>query len=171
MVRLRGRPFDISLIRCYASTADNNDDEIDKFYEQLDEAIKQCRSQDIRIIMGDFNAKVGGERDSRAAVPFGLGQRNERGSRLVEWCTANRFVITNTWFQHHMENLSTWRSPGDTCRNQIVYIMISEHFRNAITGLRTYPGADCYSDHILLLGKLCINLRKLKRSKVKPKMK
>ena len=60
MVRLKGRPFDISLIQCYTPTADNNDDEIDKFYEQLDEAIKQFRSQDIRIIMGDFNAKVGG---------------------------------------------------------------------------------------------------------------
>ena len=171
VVRLKGRPFDISLIQCYAPTADNNDDEIDKFYEKLDEAIKQCRSQDIRIIMGDFNAKVGGQRDGRAVGPFGLGQRNERGSRLVEWCTANRFVITNTWFQHHMKNLYTWRSPGDTCRNQIDYIMINERFRNAIKGVRTYPGADCDSDHNLLMSKLCINLRKLKRSKVKPKMK
>ena len=171
VVSLKGRPFDISLIQCYAPTADNNDDEIDKFYEQLDEAIKQCRSQDIRIIMGDFNAKVGGQRDGRAVGPFGLGQRNERGSRLVEWCTANRFVITNTWFQHHMKNLYTWRSPGDTCKNQIDYVMINERFRNAIKGVRTYPGADCDSDHNLLMSKLCINLRKLKRSKVKPKMK
>jgi len=57
--------------------------------------------------MGDLNAKVGGERDGRAVGPFGLGQRNERGSRLVEWCTANRFVIMNTWFEHHMKNLYT----------------------------------------------------------------
>ena len=68
------KTFDISLIQWYAATAtaDNNDDEIDKFYEQLDEAIKQCRSQDIRISMGDFNAEVGGERDGRAVGPFGL---------------------------------------------------------------------------------------------------
>ena len=57
---------------------------MDKIYDQLDRAIKQCRSQDIRIVMGDSNAKVGGERDGRAVGPFGLGQRNERGSRLVE---------------------------------------------------------------------------------------
>ena len=103
MVRLIGRPSDNSLIQCYAPTADNNDDEIDKCYEQLDEAIKQGRSQDIRIIMGDLNANVGGERDVRAIGLSGFGQRNERGSRLVEWCTANRFVITNTWFQHHVK--------------------------------------------------------------------
>ena len=49
--------------------------------------------------------------------------------------------------------------------------MINEHFRHAITGVRTYPGADCGSDHILLMGNSCINLKKLKCSKVKPTMK
>ena len=116
MVRLKGKPFDISLIQCYAPIADNTDDEIDRFYDQLDKAIKQCRSQDIRTVMGDFNAKVGRMRDGRAVGPFGLGQRNDRGSRLVEWCATNRFVIANTCFQQHMKNLYTWKSPGDTCR-------------------------------------------------------
>ena len=107
VVRLKGRSFDICLIQCFAPTNDNTDDEVDKFYDQLDRAITQCRSQDIRIVMGDLNAKVGGERDGRAVGPFGLGQRNERGSRLVEWCTVNRFVIMNTWFEHHMKNWYT----------------------------------------------------------------
>ena len=40
MVRLKRRPFDICLIQCYAPTADNNDDKVDKFYDQLDRAIK-----------------------------------------------------------------------------------------------------------------------------------
>ena len=52
-MKLKGKPFDISLIQYYAPTADNKDDEVDKCYEQLDEAVEQCRSQDILIIMGD----------------------------------------------------------------------------------------------------------------------
>ena len=88
MVRLKGEPFEISLIQCCAPTADNTDDEIDRFYDQLKKAIKQCRSQDIRIVKGDFNAKVGRLRDARAVGPFGLGQRNDRGSRFVA------FIIT-----------------------------------------------------------------------------
>ena len=102
VVRLKGRPFGICLIQCYAPTADKTDDEVDKFYDQLDRAMKQCRSQGIRIVMGDLNATVGGERDGRAVGPFDLGQRNERGIRLVEWCTAYRLVIMNTWLEHHM---------------------------------------------------------------------
>ena len=49
--------------------------------------------------------------------------------------------------------------------------MINERFRNAIAGVRTYPGVDCDSDHILLIGKLRINLKKLKRSQMKCKIK
>ena len=168
VVRLKGEPFEISLIQCYAPTADNNDDEIDRFYDQLNKAIKQCRSQDIRIVKGDFNAKVGRMRDARAVGPFGLGQRNDRGNRLVEWYAMNRFVITNTLFQQHMKNLYTWKRPGDTCRNQIDYILINACFRNAITRVKTYPGADCDNDHIVLMGKIRIDLKKLRRSKMKP---
>ena len=40
LVRLIGKLFDNSLIQCYEPTADNTDDEVDKFYDQLDEAIK-----------------------------------------------------------------------------------------------------------------------------------
>jgi len=40
VVRLNGRPFDICLIQCYAPTADNTDNEVEKFYDQLDRAIQ-----------------------------------------------------------------------------------------------------------------------------------
>ena len=40
VVKLKGRPFDISVIQCYAPTADSTDEEVEKFYDQLDEAMK-----------------------------------------------------------------------------------------------------------------------------------
>ena len=109
--------------------------------------------------MGGFNAKVGRMRDGKAVGPFGLGQRNDRGSMLVEWCTTNRFVITNAWFQQHMKNLYTWKSPGDTCRNQIDYTLINERYRNGMTSVRIYPGTDYDSNHILLMGKIRTDLK------------
>ena len=59
MIRLRGRPLDITVIQCYAPTAECSEEEIEKFYQQLDQAVSQCKSQDIRVVMGDLNAKVG----------------------------------------------------------------------------------------------------------------
>ncbi|XP_047499519.1 craniofacial development protein 2-like [Penaeus chinensis] len=84
VVRLSGKPFDTVVIQCYAPTTDCNDDEIDNFYDQLDEAITQCKSQDITIVMGDFNVKIGQNEDGKTVGKFGLGQRNEKGEKLEE---------------------------------------------------------------------------------------
>ena len=67
------------------------------------------------IVMGDFNAKVGGQTNTseRATGCFGLGQRNERGDTIVEWATSKK--IMNTQFQKKAGTRWTWRSPdGDT---------------------------------------------------------
>lgn len=50
--------------------------------------------------MGDFNARVGRGEELPYAGKYGLGERNDRGSRLIEFCAKNNLVITNTWFKH-----------------------------------------------------------------------
>ena len=90
------------------------------------------KSQDITIIMGDFNAKVEDERVDDVVGHNGLGTQNERGSKLIEWCQMNEFIITNTWFENHPRRQWTWKSPGDRTRNKIDYILIQKRFRNAV---------------------------------------
>ena len=51
----------------------------------------------------------------------GLGDRNERGDLLEDFCVANELVATNTTFQQHPRRLYTLTSPGDRVRNQIDY--------------------------------------------------
>ena len=41
----------------------------------------------------------------------GLGERNERGSRLVEFALSNQLAIKNTMFEKHPRRLYTWTSP------------------------------------------------------------
>ena len=98
--------------------------------------------------MGDLNAKVGQGQDGKTVGEFGLGERNERGDRWVQWCEANNMVITNTWFKEHPRRIYTWKSPGDRTRNQIDFITINDRFRRAVKHAKTHPGADCRSDHI-----------------------
>ena len=59
LIKIKGRPFNVCIIQAYAPTADSSEEDIEDFYGQLDQAKKQCKSQDILIVMGDFNAKVG----------------------------------------------------------------------------------------------------------------
>ena len=166
VVKLRGQYFNISLIQVYAPTAQSPDADIENFYEDLDKAKSHCKSQDIVIIMGDFNAKVGEGKFENVVGEYGLGERNERGERFIEWCKANNQIITNTWFKNHPRRRWTWRSPGDTCKNQIDYITINERFRNSITQSKSYPGADCNSDHIQVICNIKTKLRKLRKNNI-----
>ena len=94
------------------------------------------------VIMGDLNVKVENERFDEVVGPCGLGDRNDRGERWIEWCMENKQIIENTWFRHYPRHLWTWKSPGDRSRSQIDYITINKRFRNALTQVKTYPGAD-----------------------------
>ncbi|GFN90350.1 craniofacial development protein 2-like protein [Plakobranchus ocellatus] len=148
LVKIAGKPVDLNIIQVYAPTANSNDEDLDKFYNELDTAKTQCKSQDPLIIMGDFNAKVGTEKVDDIVGKHGLGIRNERGEKLIEWCQTNNIIMGNTWFQQPPRRKWTWKSPGDETRNQIDYMMISKRYRNALLLAKTYPSVDCYSAHI-----------------------
>ena len=110
--------------------------------------------------MGDWNAKLGRSASKTSNIGmFGLGCRNERGDRLEEFCVTNNLVVGNTLFQHHPRRLWTWMSPGDRVRNQIDYIMIGRRWRSSLQNVKTRPGADCGSDHQLLVATFQLKLR------------
>ena len=97
--------------------------------------------------MGDLNAKVGDEGYQNIVGMHGLGQRNEMGEWLIQFCQEKNLRIANTWFQQPVRQLYTWKKPGDISRNQKDYIIFNDRFRNCIKQARTYPGADMNSDH------------------------
>ena len=67
----------------------------------------------------------------------------------------------NTLFQQHKRRLYTWTSPDGQHRNQIDYILCSQRWRNSIQSTKTRPGADCGSDHELLIAKFRLKLKKV----------
>lgn len=124
MMKLKGRPIDVNVIQVYAPTSDADEDELEEFYQQVDKAERQCRMHELTVGMGDLNAKVGRGRMEDIVGPFGLGERNERGDRFVEWCMENKQMIANTWLKHPRK-LWTWKRPGDQLRNQIDFITVT----------------------------------------------
>ena len=170
LVKLKGKPFHICIIQVYAPTSDYEEEQVEDFYRDVMKAKEQCKPHDITLVMGDLNAKLGRERVEDIVGPFGLGDRNERGERWAEWCVENEQVVMNTWFRQPPRRTWTWMSPGDRTRNQIDFITINKRFRNAVTRARTYPGADCNSDHVPVVVDMKVQLRKPKKSQSKPKI-
>ena len=58
-IRLRAVPFNITIVQVYAPALDYNDNEIEEFYDQVQNVIDQTPKKDIVVVQGDWNAKVG----------------------------------------------------------------------------------------------------------------
>ena len=60
-----------------------------------------------------------------------------------------------------IRRLYTWTSPDGQHRNQIDYIICSQRWRSSIQSAITRLGADCGSDHELLIAKFRLQLKKV----------
>ena len=92
---------------------------------------------------------------------FGLGVQNEAGQRLTKFCQENALVIANTLFQQHKRRLYTWTSTDGQYQNQTDYILCSQRWRSSVQSAKIRPGADCGSDHELLIAKFRLTLKKV----------
>ena len=164
LVKLRGPVIDTNIIQVYAPTEEATDADLIEFYTSLDKAKRMCNSQEVLMVMGDLNAKIGKGRDGDIIGPHGLGDRNERGNVWADWCRTNKLMISNTWFQQHPRRIWTWQSPGDRARNQIDFIAVSSRFRNGILNCKTYPGADVNSDHVPVVCTVRIKFKAIRKT-------
>ena len=133
-------------------------------YEDLQGFLDLTHKKDALFIIRDWNAKVGSQETPGVSGKFGLGVQNEAGQRLIGFCQENALLKANTLFQQHKRRLYTWTSPDGQHRNQIDYILCSQRWRSSIQSAKTRPGADCGSDHQLLMAKVRLKLKKVGRT-------
>ena len=125
--------------------------EIERFCEDLQDLLELTPIKDVLFIIGDWNANVGILELPGVTGKFGVGVQNEAEQSLTEFHQENALVIANTLFQQHKRRLYTWTSPDGQYQNQIDYILCSQRWRSSIQSAKTRPGADCGSDHELLI--------------------
>ena len=148
------------VIQAYAPASNAEEAEVEWFYEGLQDLLELTPQKDVLFIIGDWNAKVGSQETPGVTGKFVFGVRNEAGQRLIEFCQENALVIGNTLFQQHKRRLYTWTSPDGQYQNQINYIPCSQRWRSSIQSAKTRTGADCGSDHELLIVKFRLKLKK-----------
>lgn len=154
----------------------STDGELDKFYAALQTGFNKAGKNDIRIVMGDFNAKVGTDFEMWKGVigHHGYGEENERGERLLQFCQLNKLCIMNTWFEHKDTQKWTWAAPEKTspvapggknrkvvsARNMIDFVMIDQRWRSSFTDTRSFPSAAIGStDHNLVLSNIKVRFQ------------
>ena len=141
-------------------TSNAEEAEVERFHEDLQDLLELTPEKDVLFIIGDWNAKVGSQETPGVTGKLGLGIQNEAEQNLIECCQEN----TNTLFQQHKRRLYTWTSPDGQHRNQIDYILCSQKWRSSRQSAKARLGADCGSDHELLIAKFRLKLKKSRES-------
>ena len=61
-VRFQGKPFAITVLQVYAPTSNAEEAEVERFYEDPQDLLELTPKKDVLFIIGDWNAKVGSNR-------------------------------------------------------------------------------------------------------------
>ena len=151
------------VIQDYGLTSNTKEAEVEWFYEDLQDLLeltpKRC----------SFHYR-GQECKSRKS-------RNTWSNRQIwPWSTEWNRVKAN-WvlprehpghIKHPLsttqEKILTWTSPDGQYQNQIDYILCSQRWRSSIQSGKRRPGADCGSDHELLIPNFRLKLKKVEKS-------
>jgi hypothetical protein len=78
---------------------------------------------------------------------------NDTGIKVANLATSNNLFAKRTMFTRRNIHKFTWTSPeGKTC-NEINHILIDRRGNSSVLDVRSVGGADCYTDHCLVVAK------------------
>jgi endonuclease/exonuclease/phosphatase family metal-dependent hydrolase len=119
----------------------------------------------MKILLGDFNAKVGREDIFKPTTGNESSHEisNDNRVRVVNFATSKNLVVKSTMFPHRSIHKYTWTSPDGKTHNQINHILIDRRRNSSIFDVRCFRGADCDSDHYLVVAKVRERLAVSKR--------
>ena len=159
-VRFLGKPFNITVIQVYAPAGSAEEAEVEWFYEDLQDLIELNTQKRCPFHYRGLECK------SRKS-------RNTWSNRHIRpWSTewsrakANR-VLSREHIGHSKHPLPTTQEKTPhmditSILNQIDYILSSQRWRTPIQSAKTRQGADCGSDHELLIAKFRLEERRRK---------
>jgi hypothetical protein len=112
-ILLRGRWCLIIVLNVHASTEDKTDDVKDSFYEESELVFDKFPKYHMKIMSGEFNAKVGREDIFKPTTGNESLHEiiNDNGVRLVNFATSKNLRVKSTMFPHRNINKYNWTSP------------------------------------------------------------
>ena len=80
--------------------------------------------------------------------------RNDNGVRIVNFATSKNQVVQVTTFPHQNIHKYTWTSPDGKTHNQTDHMLIDRRWQSSKLDIRRFRGADCDTDHCLVVAKV-----------------
>ena len=151
----------VTLFTVYTPTLQAEPTEKDKFHLELHSCLQSTSADNKVIILGDFNARVSEDADSWKGVlgRHSIGNCNDNGCLLLELCTEQQIVITNTIFRLKDRLKTTWMHPRSKHWHLIDYDPVHKCDLKDIIHTKVMPSAECHTDHHLVRCKLRLHFK------------
>jgi hypothetical protein len=152
---LRGRWCDTIVVNVHAPTEGRIDDVKHRFYEELEHVFDKFPNYHMKVILGDFCAKVGREDILKPTIENqSLYEINiDNGVTVVNFATSKNHVFKSSMFPHRNIHKFTWTSPDGKMHNQIDNNLVDRRWHSSILVL-LFRAADCDTDHYLVVLKV-----------------
>ena len=160
-LRLKHSMGFMSVVAVYAPTEMCETEEKEMFYAKLELVLDQCPRRDTLIVLGDFNAVTGSERDGYEICvgPHGSGTRNTNSSLLLNFARSRRLRIAGSWYQRPPLHRWTWYSNAGGVAKEIDHILVSTRWR-ILQNCRVFRSAEFFAtDHRLVVATLKLHVR------------
>jgi exonuclease III len=145
---LRGRWCNIIVLNVRGPCEDKGADVKCSFCEELGRVFDQFSRYGMKILMGDFNTKVGREDIFKPTIGNESLHEisNGNGVRVVNLATSKKLVVKSTMFPQRRIHKYTWTSPEGNRYNQIDHVLIDKRRHSSLLDVRPFTGANCDTD-------------------------
>jgi hypothetical protein len=142
----------ITIICAHAPIEDADEEVKNTFYEKLEHIYDIAPKNDVKIVLGDFNPKIGQDDAFKPTTRNNSAHEtsNDNGIRVVDFAVSKNMVISSSYFHHKKIHKVTWCSPDQLTMNQIDHVLTDQRHASDITDVRSMRGADCDTDNFLV---------------------
>ena len=155
-MKLRLNNTKVIVVTVYAPQQGRPEEEKEQFYQKLQHQIYSIRTDEEEIVMGDLNGHIGTQREGYEQVMgyHGIGNRNDEGERVLDFCNVNHMKIMNTFFQHRPSHKYTWYGWNNDKQKydrqtQIDLFLTTNH--RFVTNTKAIPSVSLDSYHRLVV--------------------
>jgi endonuclease/exonuclease/phosphatase family metal-dependent hydrolase len=114
----------------------------DSFYDELERVFDKFPKYRMKILLGDFNAKVGREDIFKPTIGNGsLHEINiDNGVRVVNFATSKNPIVKNTMSPQCNIHKFTCTSPDGKTHNKIDHVLIDRRQHSSVLDVRSFRG-------------------------------
>jgi hypothetical protein len=152
-ITLRGRWFHIVVLNVHVPTEDKIGYVEDSFYEELECVFDKFPKYHMKILLGDFNAKVGREDIFKPKIGNeGLHEiSKDSGIIVMNFAISKNLTVKSTMFPYRSTHKYTCMSPDGKTHNQIDHFLVYRRRHFSVLYVRSFRAADCDTDYYLVV--------------------